>query len=77
VQAGSSLKFCRVAEGSPDIYPRLAPTCDWDTAAAQAVLEAAGGHVYDMSGARLLYGKPDVLNPHFVASCVRLPELGR
>ncbi len=67
VQAGSSLKFCRVAEGEADIYPRLAPTCEWDTAAGQAVLEGAGGVVLDLQGSPLLYGKPDVLNPHFIA----------
>ncbi|WP_376747735.1 MULTISPECIES: 3'(2'),5'-bisphosphate nucleotidase CysQ family protein [Pseudomonas] len=50
IQAGSSLKFCRVAEGVADIYPRPAPTCDWDTAAAQAVLEGAGGVVLDREG---------------------------
>ncbi|NBT76316.1 MAG: 3'(2'),5'-bisphosphate nucleotidase [Betaproteobacteria bacterium] len=68
VQAGSSLKFCRVAEGQADIYPRLAPTCEWDTAAAQAVLEGAGGVVVDLQGMPLLYGKPDVLNPSFIAT---------
>lgn len=68
VQAGSSLKFCRVAEGEADIYPRLAPTCEWDTAAAQAVLEGAGGVVVDLEGMPLLYGKPDVLNPSFIAT---------
>lgn len=68
VQAGSSLKLCRVAEGSADIYPRLGPTCEWDTAAAQAVVEGAGGQVYDLSGMSLRYGKPDVLNPYFVVS---------
>lgn len=68
VQAGSSLKFCRVAEGEADIYPRLAPTCEWDTAVAQAVLEGAGGAVVDLQGVRLLYGKPDVLNPSFIAT---------
>jgi 3'(2'), 5'-bisphosphate nucleotidase len=68
VQAGSSLKFCRVAEGVADIYPRLAPTCEWDTAAAQAVLEGAGGVVLDLHGAPLRYGKPDVLNPSFIAA---------
>lgn len=68
VQAGSSLKFCRIAQGQADCYPRLGPTCEWDTAAAQAVLEAAGGFVRTLDGARLLYGKSEVLNPSFVAS---------
>jgi 3'(2'), 5'-bisphosphate nucleotidase len=68
VQAGSSLKFCRVAEGQADIYPRLAPTCEWDTAAAQAVLEGAGGVVVDLQGIPLNYGKPNVLNPFFIAT---------
>ena len=68
VQAGSSLKFCRVAEGAADIYPRLAPTCEWDTAAAQAVLEGAGGVVFDLNGQALRYGKPEVLNPSFIAT---------
>jgi 3'(2'), 5'-bisphosphate nucleotidase len=68
VQAGSSLKFCRVAEGEADIYPRLAPTCEWDTAAGQAVLEGAGGVVVDLQGAPLRYGKPDVLNPSFIST---------
>jgi 3'(2'), 5'-bisphosphate nucleotidase len=72
VQAGSSLKFCRVAEGLADVYPRLAPTCEWDTAAAQAVLEGAGGQVVDEQGTRLRYGKANVLNPHFIASSVAL-----
>ncbi len=68
VQAGSSLKFCRIAQGLADCYPRLGPTCEWDTAAAQAVLEAAGGFVRTLNGERLLYGKSQVLNPSFVAS---------
>lgn len=69
IQAGSSLKFCRVAEGTADIYPRLAPTCEWDTAAAQAVLEGAGGVVLDFDTLMpLCYGKPEVLNPSFVAA---------
>ena len=67
VQVGSSLKFCRVAEGKADIYPRLAPTYEWDTAAAHAVLEGAGGAVLDLKGQPLRYGKPDVLNPSFLA----------
>lgn len=68
VQAGSSLKFCRIAEGQADIYPRLGPTCEWDTGAAHAVLSAAGGKVETLEGAPLQYGKEDVLNPFFVAS---------
>ncbi|MCP4789234.1 MAG: 3'(2'),5'-bisphosphate nucleotidase CysQ [Gammaproteobacteria bacterium] len=67
VQAGSSLKFLRIAEGQADIYPRLAPTCEWDTAAAQAILEGAGGSVTQVSGEPLAYGKADILNPHFIA----------
>lgn len=68
VQAGSSLKLCRVAEGRADIYPRLGLTCEWDTAAAQAVVEAAGGVVTQIDGQPLTYGKLDKLNPHFVVS---------
>lgn len=75
IKAGSSLKFCRVAEGSADVYPRMAPTCEWDTAAAQAVVEGAGGQVYDTQGIRLVYGKPDLLNPHFIAASVSLSNL--
>ena len=75
VQAGSSLKFCRIAEGSADVYPRLGPTCEWDTAAAQAVVEAAGGHVCTLQGEPLRYGKAEVLNPDFVVSSVPLADL--
>jgi len=63
---GSSLKFCRVAEGLADFYPRLGPTSEWDTAAAQAVVEAAGGKVVKIDGSPLAYNCKDVyLNPHF------------
>ena len=72
VQAGSSLKFCRIAEGAADIYPRLAPTCEWDTAAAHAILEGAGGAVLDLKGQSLQYGKSNVLNPSFIATCDRM-----
>ncbi|MFY9811991.1 3'(2'),5'-bisphosphate nucleotidase CysQ [Aquabacterium sp.] len=75
VQAGSSLKFCRIAEGAADVYPRLGPTCEWDTAAAQAVVEAAGGHVCTLQGEPLRYGKAEVLNPDFVVSAVPLAAL--
>lgn len=57
VAAGSSLKFCRVAEGAADIYPRLGPTMEWDTAAGHAVLNAAGGAVTDLDGSPFVYGK--------------------
>ena len=63
---GSSLKLCLVAEGSADLYPRLAPTSEWDTAAAQAVVEAAGGTVVDTDLRLLRYNtKSDLLNPYF------------
>jgi 3'(2'), 5'-bisphosphate nucleotidase len=69
---GSALKFCRIAEGMADLYPRFGTTCEWDTAAPQAVLEAAGGMVVVAeTGAPLRYGKPDWLNPHFI--CTGLP----
>ena len=65
---GSSLKFCLVAEGTADFYPRLGPTCEWDTAAAQAVVEAAGGAVTTLDGLPLRYNERDtLLNPHFLA----------
>ena len=65
---GSSLKFCLVAEGNADLYPRFGPTSEWDTAAGQAVLEAAGGHVTRLDGARLRYNcRASVLNGDFVA----------
>ena len=65
---GSALKFCLVAEGSADFYPRLGPTSEWDTAAAQAVLEVAGGAVTTLDGAPLRYNERDtLLNPHFMA----------
>jgi 3'(2'), 5'-bisphosphate nucleotidase len=67
VQVGSSLKFCLIAEGKADIYPRFGPTNEWDTAAGQGVLEAAGGEVVTTDGKPLLYGKPDFSNPHFIA----------
>jgi 3'(2'), 5'-bisphosphate nucleotidase len=68
LQAGSSLKFCRIAEGAADLYPRLGPTCQWDTAAAQAVLEGAGGAVRDLQGQALRYGQSEVRNPDFIAA---------
>ena len=65
---GSALKIVRVAEGAGDLYPRFGRTMEWDTAAPQAVLEAAGGQVRSMDGARLLYGKAGWENPPFVCT---------
>lgn len=65
--AGSSLKFCMIAQGDGDIYPRLAPTMEWDTAAGQAVLTAAGGCVIGRDGSPLSYGKSGFRNNGFVA----------
>ena len=65
---GSSLKFCRVAEGKAELYPRFGPTSEWDTAAGQALLEAAGGHVTRLDGHRLRYNcRESVLNGDFLA----------
>jgi 3'(2'), 5'-bisphosphate nucleotidase len=67
VPMGSSLKFCVIAEGGADVYPRLGPTSEWDTAAAQAVVEQAGGSVVTLDGKPMKYnGKSDMLNPHFL-----------
>jgi len=66
VSAGSSLKFCLVAEQKADIYPRFGPTMEWDTAAGQAIAEGAGAGVFRMDdGMSLAYNKPDLLNPFF------------
>lgn len=63
----SSLKFCRIARGEADVYPRMRPTSEWDTAAGQAVLECAGGAVLDLQGQPLRCRKPSILNPPFIA----------
>ncbi|MCC6598633.1 MAG: 3'(2'),5'-bisphosphate nucleotidase CysQ [Alphaproteobacteria bacterium] len=77
MKRGSSLKICAIAAGKADIYPRFGPTCEWDTAAAHAVLIAAGGQVVDLAGAPLTYGKgdPKWLNPEFVASAFPWHEI--
>ncbi len=69
VSAGSSLKFCLIAAGEADLYPRFGPTMEWDTAAGHAVLSAAGGIVLQMENKQpLKYGKPNYKNPFFIAS---------
>ena len=67
ISMGSSLKICLVAEGTADMYPRLGPTCEWDTAAGQAIVENSGGEVVDYNtGQPLVYNKKDILNPWFI-----------
>jgi 3'(2'), 5'-bisphosphate nucleotidase len=66
-KCGSALKFGLLAAGEADFYPRFGTTMEWDTAAGQAVLEAAGGHVFDLSGRPLCYGKPGLKNDGFLA----------
>ncbi len=75
IPMGSSLKFCMVAEGSADLYLRNGPTMEWDTAAAQCVLEMAGGSVSDLDGNPLKYNKPVLRNPSFLASTTPLIPL--
>jgi len=67
VSMGSALKVCLVAQGDADVYPRLAPTSEWDTCASHCVLNEAGGQLVDCDGATLRYNKEDILNPWFVA----------
>ena len=73
IVAGSSLKFCRLAEGLADVYPRFGRTMEWDTAAGHAVLRFAGGRIVDRAGAELGYGKPGFENPDFIAEGPGLP----
>jgi len=68
IAVGSSLKFCTIAEGDADLYPRMGPTMEWDTAAGQAILEAAGGQMVNPEGNRFSYGKPGRLNGYFTAT---------
>lgn len=70
VSVGSSLKFCLLAQGDAQLYPRFTPTCEWDTAAGQAVLEAAGGVVLNLDGTPMRYGHTErhFLNPFFAAA---------
>lgn len=68
VSKGSSLKLCLIAEGVADVYPRFAPTMEWDTAAGHAIIRAAGKEVYQANTDKpLVYNKEDLLNPWFIA----------
>jgi 3'(2'), 5'-bisphosphate nucleotidase len=75
--SGSSLKFCAIAEGEADVYPRLAPTMEWETAAGHAVLFSAGGAVTDLAGCPLHYGKAGYRNGDFVAWGMRTGQANR
>lgn len=73
INIGSSLKFCLIAEGKADIYPRLAPTMEWDTAAGQAIVEQAGGKTLKFNiQESLKYNKQNLLNPWFVAKKINI-----
>jgi len=75
INMGSSLKLCLVAEGIALAYPRFAPTCLWDTAAADAIVRAAGGFVFEASGEKQLeYNLSNIKNPHFVAHCKNIDD---
>ncbi len=74
ISAGSSLKFCRVAEGKAGLYPRLAPTMEWDIAAACIIVTEAGGHVTQPDGAPVLFNKEDLHNPWFVVTSAEMYE---
>ncbi|MCP5367903.1 MAG: 3'(2'),5'-bisphosphate nucleotidase CysQ [Hyphomicrobiales bacterium] len=67
ISSGSSIKFCLVATGRADVYPRMGRTMEWDTAAGHAVLRAAGGRMTTADGGKFLYAKPGFENPHFIA----------
>jgi 3'(2'), 5'-bisphosphate nucleotidase len=73
VSIGSSLKFCLLAAGEADVYPRFGPTMEWDTAAGHAVVCAAGGDVHEIDGRPLRYGKTGFRNPSFIATGTRAP----
>jgi len=67
--SGSSIKFCLVAEGKADIYPRFKPTSEWDTAAGHCILKEAGGNIRNLDGDEIKYNTKDsVINPEFIAS---------
>ena len=68
VNMGSSLKFCLIANGEIDIYPRSGPTSEWDTAAGEAILKSAGGSVIDLELRNIVYNKENLLNPNFIAA---------
>jgi 3'(2'), 5'-bisphosphate nucleotidase len=77
IACGSALKFCRIAEGLADLYPRLAPTHDWDIAAGQAIVVAAGGSMCAPDGSPLRYGTADLRIPGFVAAgATEAPRIG-
>ncbi len=74
ISAGSSLKFCRIAEGEADLYPRLGPTMEWDIAAGTVIVTEAGGEVLQYDGKPLLFNRENLLNPWFVVMSGKMSE---
>ena len=72
---GSALKLCYVADGQADFYPRLGPTMEWDTAAAQVVVEQAGGFVTTIDAEPLSYNKENLLNPFFIVASAAMADV--
>ena len=69
IEVGSSIKFCHIASGQADCYPRFGPTSEWDTAAGEAIVRYAGGHMVTLNGNLMNYNaKEDYLNPNFIVS---------
>lgn len=68
VEIGSSIKMCMLADGGADLYPRFSPTCEWDTAAGDAILRGVGGKLLQLDGTPLKYGKTNILNPNFIGT---------
>ena len=76
VKRGSSLKFCELAEGKADLYPRFGPTSEWDIAAGHIILTEAGGEIKSVDQKKILYNlKESVINPNFIASCKYLKNV--
>ena len=75
VKKGSSLKFCNIADGTVDLYPRFGPTSEWDIAAGHIILNEAGGRIYTIDNEEIVYNKKEnILNPYFIASGLMINE---
>ena len=75
LKKGSSLKFCYIADGDVDLYPRFGPTSEWDIAAGHIILSEAGGRIYSIDNQEIVYNKKEnILNPYFIASGLKINE---